>query len=83
MVTTSLASDERHTTTHIVVSEQSLRQLDMQSSEIEFKSAISKWTECDVPWSTLYPNNKFELFNLYTELMDRYEGVIRFCIKIQ
>lgn len=70
MATTSLASNERHRTTNIVVSEQSLRRLDTQAAEIEFKSAISKWTEWDVPWSTLYPNNKFESFNIYTELMD-------------
>jgi len=64
MATTSLASNERHKTTNIVVSEQSLRRLDTQAAEIEFKSAISKWTEWDVPWSTLYANNKFESFNL-------------------
>lgn len=45
MATTSLASNESCIITHIVVTEQSLRQLDIQAAEIEFKSDISKWTE--------------------------------------
>ena len=69
MANRSVASSERQTN-HIIVSEESFKQLDKQAAKIEFKSAIAQWTEWDVPWSILYPNNKFETFNLYTELMD-------------
>ena len=69
MANRSVASSERQTT-HIIVSEESFKQLDKQAAKIEFKSAIAQWAEWDVPWSILYPNNKFETFNLYTELMD-------------
>ena len=44
----SMASCERPNT-HIIVPEESLKQLDNQASEIEFKSAIAQWTDWYVP----------------------------------
>ena len=53
-----------------IVPEASLKQLDRQATGIEYQSAISQWAEWDVLWGVLYPNNKFETFDIYTELTD-------------
>ena len=50
--------------------EESLKQLDRQAAKIEYQSAKAQWIELDIPWGALYPNNKFETFDIYTELMD-------------
>ena len=50
--------------------EETLKQLDKQAVVIEYQSATVQWTEWNVPGRTFYPNNKFETFNIYIELMD-------------
>ena len=64
----SVSSSERQST-QIIVPEESLKQLDRQAAKIEYQSAKAQWIELDIPWGALYPNNKFETFDIYIYIL--------------